>query len=131
MKLIKLKKQEREKMIEQILDYALDNASVLDVEAELRMYLKSGIPSGVIPYKELTDEALLNTFLRTFDLIDLLDGDDLDAHFLRSQILEITDNSKIRTEEILNHLKPREADEFRNYRELQNQNRKSSVKDLK
>jgi hypothetical protein len=105
MKLIKLKKQEREKMIESILDYALDNACMLDVVAELRMYLKSGIPSGVIPYKEKTDEALIMDFLKTFDLLDLLDGDERDERFIRSQFSEITDYSKTRTDKIIKYLK--------------------------
>ena len=104
MKLIKLKKQEREKMIESILDYALDNASVLDIEAELRMYLKSGLPSGVIPYKEKSDEALIMEFLRTFYGSNLLDGDERDQECVRSMINDIT-KSKSRTDKIIKYLK--------------------------
>ena len=104
MKLIKLKKQEREKMIERILDCALDNASVLDVEAELRMYLKSGLPSGVIPYKEKTDEALIMDFMKTLNLLDVLDGDEMDRRYLFMEINGVT-TSKLRAEKIIKYLK--------------------------
>ena len=103
MKLIKLKKQEREKLISEILDYALEYADTADAISELREYLKSGM-RGFVPYKKQTDEQLLEEYLKTFDGRDLIETQcELDHNVLYENIWFITDTPN-RAHKILSYL---------------------------
>jgi hypothetical protein len=73
MKLPKLTKAEREAIIEDLLDWALDYADPEDMRAEIRSIFKKGLPYGLTPYLYLSDEDLLQKLARQTEPVEKKD----------------------------------------------------------
>ena len=67
LKLIKFKKQEREALVEQIMDYWFNYADPADMVEEIRSIHSHGLHKDFVPYLERTDSDLCYEMFKTWD----------------------------------------------------------------